>query len=77
MHDPIMAPADRPTLDASPTADVGLLCGACLETLDPHGRCLNVGACLESHTAAARPSLRRGAAASARPAAWTLGGRVD
>ena len=41
------------------------------------GRCHNVGACREAERSAVRQSLQRGTAASARPAAWNLGGRVD
>lgn len=52
-------------------------CGECGEVLSPRGHCLSVGACSRADRQASRQSLRRGAAASARPAAWTLGGRVD
>lgn len=49
----------------------------CGEILSPRGQCLNVGGCDTADRAATRSSLRKGTAASARPAAWTLGGRVD
>ena len=51
------------------------LCG-CGETLY-RGRCYNVGACRDAERSSSAQSLRRGAAASAAPAAWSLGGRVD
>ena len=41
------------------------------------GRCHNVGECRQAERSAVRQSLVRGTAASARPAAWNLGGRVD
>ncbi len=41
------------------------------------GRCHNVGACRQAERSAVRQSLQRGIAASARPAAWNLGGSVD
>lgn len=49
----------------------------CGEILSPRGHCLNVGGCDTADRQATRGSLSRGAAASARPSAWTLGGRVD
>jgi hypothetical protein len=51
-------------------------CSACSEVLFD-GRCLNIGECHRAHRTASAQSLRRGTAASTRPAAWTLGGRVD
>lgn len=50
---------------------------ACGEILTPRGVCLNVGDCPSADRTASRQSLRRGRAASAAPAAWSLGGRVD
>ncbi|MDF2751707.1 MAG: hypothetical protein K0S82_89 [Gaiellaceae bacterium] len=41
------------------------------------GRCYNVGGCRDAERAGSAQSLRRGSAASAAPAAWNLGGRVD
>lgn len=52
-------------------------CGHCGDVLTPAGKCLNVGTCRTADRQASRQSLRRGAAASARPSAWTIGGRVD
>lgn len=49
----------------------------CGETLPPSGRCQNVGTCADADRNASRSSRIRGTAASARPQAWTLGGRVD
>ena len=49
----------------------------CGDPLSPDGRCLNVGGCSRADSDASRQSLRRGTAAAARPAAWTMGGRVD
>jgi hypothetical protein len=62
--------------DAAALADRLPKC-SCGEILTPRGHCLNVGGCDTADRAATRSSLRRGTAASARPAAWTLGGRVD
>lgn len=67
---------DAPTTDRE-TADIGIICGTCMETLAPGGTCLNVGACVDADRAAVRGSLRRGAASAARPSAWTISGRVD
>lgn len=52
-------------------------CAGCGETLPPNGKCQNVGDCRRADRSASRASLTRGSARSARPAAWTLGGRVD
>lgn len=52
-------------------------CADCGDTLSPRGQCLQVGTCRRADRSASRSSLTRGAAASARPAAWSLGGRVD
>ena len=52
-------------------------CATCAEITAPNGRCLNVGACRTADRQATRTSLRRGAAASARPSAWTISGSVD
>lgn len=52
-------------------------CATCAEPMTPSGRCLNVGGCRTADRMATRTSLRRGAAASARPAAWTRAGSVD
>lgn len=52
-------------------------CPTCAEVTAPSGRCLNVGSCRTADRQATRTSLRRGAAASARPAAWTRSGSVD
>lgn len=49
----------------------------CGEILTPAGKCLNIGDCRRADRGATRASLARGTAASARPAAWNLGGRVD
>lgn len=51
-------------------------CAECGETLY-RGRCYAVGSCRTAERRAVRASLIRGTAASARPAAWNLGGRVD
>lgn len=59
------------------TADTGIVCGVCLDTLAPDGACMNVGRCADADTAAVRGSLRRGAASAARPSAWTISGRVN
>lgn len=48
----------------------------CGETLY-QGRCYNVGDCRAAERRAVRASLVTGAAASARPAAWTVSGGVD
>ena len=53
------------------------VCAGCGDTVAPSGKCLNVGDCRRADRQASRSSLARGTAASARPAAWTLGGRVD
>lgn len=50
---------------------------SCGETVTPSGRCLNIGDCRHADRSATRGSLRRGAAASARPAAWNVRGGVD
>lgn len=64
-------------IEARQTADIGLICGACLQTLSPDGICQNVGRCMDADSAAVRGSLRRGAASAARPSAWTISGGVD
>ena len=61
---------------AQQLADVLPHC-ACGEILTPRGHCLNIGDCPDADRAATRQSLQRGAAASARPSAWTSSGRVD
>ena len=64
----------HPFLDA-PTAPH---CESCGETLTPDGKCFSLGTCVIADEQASRgasqtPSLGR----AVRPAAWTLGGRVD
>jgi len=56
-------------------AVIGAICD-CGETMY-RGRCYNVGACRDAERSAVRGSLVRGTAASVRPSAWTIGGRVD
>ena len=76
MHEPIIAPA-VPLVDTLPmTADIGMCCAGCLETLAPDGACLNIGACADADKRASYAS--RGDAMSARRAsAWTISGGVD
>jgi hypothetical protein len=69
-------PAQSRIADAAALVDRLPKCD-CGEILSPRGHCLNVGGCETADRAATRSSLRKGTAASARPAAWTLGGRVD
>lgn len=59
------------------TADIGIVCASCLDTLAPDGACQNIGRCADADSFAVRGSLRRGAASAARPSAWTISGRVD
>jgi hypothetical protein len=77
MHTPILAPSNRPTIEAPDTSDMPLVCGSCLDTLAPNGSCMNVGAC---HVADSRASRRaRGETAKSRlaPVAFTRTGNVD
>ncbi len=61
---------------AEPIAEPAVEVCDCGETLY-RGRCHNVGACRQAERSAVRQSLQRGTAASTRPSAWNLGGRVD
>lgn len=74
-HTPIIAAPNRPTLDMPHTADVGILCGSCLETLAPDGACLNIGACVDADTGAAKGSRRE--TVKSRVTAWTIRGNID
>lgn len=74
MHNPIVAPANRPTIEAPHTADIGIHCGACLDTLAPDGACLNIGACEDADRGATRNARRTTLKA---PLAVTRAGNVD
>jgi hypothetical protein len=61
-------------LETRETADTGILCPACLDTLTPRGDCLNVGSCDTADRTAARRSV---SGATMKAAAWTVSGGVD
>jgi len=65
----------HPVHEAPATADVGIVCPQCLDTLAPDGACMNVGACRQANETAARGSRRDSAKFTA--AAWQGSGRVD
>jgi hypothetical protein len=71
---PIVAPANRPTIEAPATADVGIMCGGCLDTLAPDGTCGNVGACTSADASATRYARRSTLKA---PMAVTRTGAID
>lgn len=73
-HSPIVAPLHPLTIEAPATADVGLVCPSCLDTLTPAGSCLNVGSCLDADRTATRGA--RGATVKA-PMAVTRSGNID
>jgi hypothetical protein len=75
MSSTILAPRSR-IADAVALVDRLPHC-ACGEILTPRGQCLNIGDCRTADRHASRQSAQRGAAASARPSAWTISGQVD
>lgn len=60
---------------------IGVYCGNCGEHAYPAAngvrRCSNLGECETADRQATSQSLRRGAASSAQPAAWTSIGQTD
>ena len=77
MHTAIATSATRPVLDVPATADVGMHCGTCLDTLTPSGQCVNVGACVDADKLATRRAPGETLKARRAPLAFTIGGRVD
>lgn len=71
MHSPILAPSASLMDTLAHTADVGIVCGTCLDTLTPDAKCQNVGACIAADVHASRNA--RGATVRA----WTISGNVD
>jgi hypothetical protein len=73
-YQPIEAPAMRPTIEAPHTLDAPIICASCLDTLAPHGACMNVGACETADRTATRYARRSTLKA---PMAVTIMGNID
>lgn len=73
-YNPLQTAVSRPTIEAPGTADVGIICGGCLDTLAPDGACMNVGACEDADRGATR-GARRSTLKS--PLAITRTGNID
>jgi len=76
MHTPILAPAPL-AITLPITADVGMCCAMCMDTLTPDGACLNVGACTDADSHATRRAPGETLTSRRQPMAFTIRGNVD